>query len=781
MVRVDELEAALPDPARRDIPEEVDGFSVEALLGDTGIGTVYLARQRRPERRVVLRVLPGIPAAPSDRARAERELGVLLELNEACLPRLFASGNWQSPAGELPYLVMECIDGRPLLESCACAGLDLRARMQLLATIARTVHALHCRGVVHGGLASHNIIITAGKEPRILDAGSGAWRAKPAAAAVPQAEPEAERHDPAPATGGPEADIRALGRIGTELVALAEPVPAASRAANRVVPDDLFAILRQATGARNAAAYGSALEFALDIECWLESRPVTARPGSALHRARLFASRHRAATVGGVAAMLALAGMLAASVHLAGGQRAALARAETRSRELAAANHFLGTTLLANERAHAGGHPGSLRSVLDQARAQLLESQDMSDAVDVRVRALLGETYAGLGDVATGLPMQEEAVARAEGSQEVDAVLRKQATIGLARTLAGNGQAARAVNLLKPMLGDEPGSDSEGRMNWARLRTVLIEASLTLGDTDAAERYSRDLDGFAEQWFGATAEPTLNVRATRVMIDYQHAHYRDVLHNAQKLSDDIARWQGPQHPVRASMLALAGLGAREMDNLPLARRLFLEAARVSEALYGPEATRTLDNRRRVAEIDHGQRPADRGPVNELRAVMEAEQRRFGPQGTDTLAATVAFASAALDLADAASQAEGERLLQELVDGMNGGTMPRNLSTIKAEFALAHHMEATGRPDRALQMYREVRATASQSLGPQHQLVFRSGTATAQLLEHLRLAGEARKEYAELLPQLRQAYGEKDPRTRQVAQRLAALASAGDPR
>lgn len=766
MAELDEASSAVGEWG---LPQDIEGFSVEALLGEGRAGPVYLARQKRPERRVVLRVLTGGWPDADGRERLRREIAQLTGIEHPGIPRLLGTGTWSSAHGDHPYLVLECIEGRALAAHCDQLRLGIAYRMALVARIAHTVHHLHTYGVVHGGLTAHNILVTPAGEPRVLDFGVGAWRGTAG-------------NEPVGGAGAlrsalfvdPAVDLQALGQIATGLATAVKTAGSANRVGPARLPTDLQAVLARALAQPPEAQYGSALEFALDLERWLGHHPVEARLPGPVRRLLLFVRRHRVGVALGGVGAAALAATLVISLRVAGGERQELARTQTRAQELAAANHFLGSTLLASDRSHGENRAATVRSALDQARAQLLEAQDMPDSVDVRIRALLGEAYANLGDVATGLPMQEEAMARADGSQGIDPLLHRQVAIGLARTLVDAGQATRAAALLKPLLAEPAGSDSETRGDWVRIRTVLAEAAMAGNDADGADRYLAEADGNAEHWFGPMSDPALEIHADHIMVAYMRERFREVLRGAQHLADQIARTVGPQHPVRANMLALGGLGAREMDDLGLARRMFLEAAQVCEALYGADATRTLDNRRRVAELDHGLHPGDRAPVAELRRVMDTESRRFGPNARETIAARVSFASAALDVADPGLQAEGERILQETVDGMASGTSPRSLATLSAEFALARRLELTGRSDGALHMYREVRSLATQALGPQHRLVFRSATATAELLEHLRLAGEARQEYAELLPQLRKAYGEKDPRTRQVAQRLAAL-------
>jgi serine/threonine protein kinase len=84
-------------------------FEIVALLGASGMGEVYRARDTTLNRDVAVRVLPEMFASDGDRlARFEREALVLASLNHANIAHIYGIAN----AGDVRALVMELVEGR---------------------------------------------------------------------------------------------------------------------------------------------------------------------------------------------------------------------------------------------------------------------------------------------------------------------------------------------------------------------------------------------------------------------------------------------------------------------------------------------------------------------------------------------------------------------------------------------------------------------------------------------------------------------------------------------
>ncbi len=115
-----------------DFPAELAArFPPVRLLGQGGMGAVFLARDRELDRLVAVKVLLG--SAPAEtRTRFRREADALARVRHGNLVEVYASG--EGPAG--PWLAMEYLDGRPLSE-----GVGDRDPLEVMLGIARGLEA----------------------------------------------------------------------------------------------------------------------------------------------------------------------------------------------------------------------------------------------------------------------------------------------------------------------------------------------------------------------------------------------------------------------------------------------------------------------------------------------------------------------------------------------------------------------------------------------------------------------------------------------------------------
>src|SRR5450432_3408844 len=134
------------------------------------MGTVYEARRAEEDfvRRTAVKVVrPEIATAFFlRRFRAERR--ILAGLDHANIARLLDAG---ATSDGLPYLVLEFVEGEPLLAHCASHGLGLVDRLRLFRQICAAVDHAHRNLVVHRDLKPGNVLVTADGVPKLLDFG----------------------------------------------------------------------------------------------------------------------------------------------------------------------------------------------------------------------------------------------------------------------------------------------------------------------------------------------------------------------------------------------------------------------------------------------------------------------------------------------------------------------------------------------------------------------------------------------------------------------------------
>jgi Tol biopolymer transport system component len=133
-------------------------YQLLQLVGEGGMGLVYLAEQEEPLRRkVALKILKRVGETPDVLARFEVERQALAALHHPAIAHVYDAG--MAPDGR-PFIVMEYVPGIPLTEYCDQRRLDIRRRLQLFAVTCEAIHHAHLNGIVHRDLKPHNILVT---------------------------------------------------------------------------------------------------------------------------------------------------------------------------------------------------------------------------------------------------------------------------------------------------------------------------------------------------------------------------------------------------------------------------------------------------------------------------------------------------------------------------------------------------------------------------------------------------------------------------------------------
>ncbi len=169
---------ATPTP---DGPPDLDGKQLASLLDDAlggryriirelgrgGMAVVFLAWERKHDRRVVLKVMRPEIAASYSSDRFSREVRLAARLSHPHIVGLIDSGE----AEGLLYYVMPHVEGESLRERLRRAGpLPLDEAVPLLRDVARALSHAHAAGVVHRDLKPANVLV-AGHHAYLLDFG----------------------------------------------------------------------------------------------------------------------------------------------------------------------------------------------------------------------------------------------------------------------------------------------------------------------------------------------------------------------------------------------------------------------------------------------------------------------------------------------------------------------------------------------------------------------------------------------------------------------------------
>jgi WD40 repeat protein/serine/threonine protein kinase len=164
---------AAPAAAGLPVPGEwIGSCRVVRLLGEGGMGMVYLADQEQPiARQVALKIIKLGMDTRAVLARFQSEQQALALMEHPNIARVYEAG---SSANGRPYFVMEYVPGIPITEYCDRHYLDTRQRLELFLLVANAAQHAHQKGVIHRDLKPSNILVMqrdGEAVPKIIDFG----------------------------------------------------------------------------------------------------------------------------------------------------------------------------------------------------------------------------------------------------------------------------------------------------------------------------------------------------------------------------------------------------------------------------------------------------------------------------------------------------------------------------------------------------------------------------------------------------------------------------------
>src|SRR5512135_2001118 len=147
------LTAALRQPAEtapENLPEpgcQIGAYRIVRLLGEGGMGLVYLAEQEEPiARQVALKIIKLGMDTRAVLGRFQSEQQALALMDHPSIAQVYDAGS--SEQGR-PYFVMEYVPGVPITDYCDQHKLNTRQRLELFLQVASGVQHAHQKGVIH--------------------------------------------------------------------------------------------------------------------------------------------------------------------------------------------------------------------------------------------------------------------------------------------------------------------------------------------------------------------------------------------------------------------------------------------------------------------------------------------------------------------------------------------------------------------------------------------------------------------------------------------------------
>ena len=159
-------------PLERELGQYIGPYRLLKKIGSGGGGNVYLAEQEKPlKRQVALKVLRFGTDTRSVIERFEAERQVLAMMDHPNIANVLGAG---ATDDNLPYFIMELVDGVKITDYCDAHRLDIKQRLELFIQVSHAIQHAHQKGIIHRDIKPSNILIAIHDDvpfPKVIDFG----------------------------------------------------------------------------------------------------------------------------------------------------------------------------------------------------------------------------------------------------------------------------------------------------------------------------------------------------------------------------------------------------------------------------------------------------------------------------------------------------------------------------------------------------------------------------------------------------------------------------------
>jgi non-specific serine/threonine protein kinase/serine/threonine-protein kinase len=709
------LEPPTANSSGADVFEIVIGpYRLLELIGEGGMGEVWLAEQKQPvRRRVAIKLIKAGMDTREVVTRFESERQALALMDHPAIAKVFDAG---STLRGRPYIAMEYVAGIPITTYCDKHKLTVRQRMELFIPVCEGVQHAHQKAVIHRDLKPSNILVTAidGKPmPRIIDFGvakatsqkltAGTLYTRVGAMVGTLGYMSPEQADPIGEDIDTRTDIYSLGAVlyellvgaipleignlpydevlrhlrdedaprpssklralGSESVAIAKKRGSDPRALVRQLRGDLDAIVLKALEKDRARRYASAAGLAADINRYLHNEPVVAHPPSTAYRARKYVRRHRLGVAVAAIGILLLAGFaIVQSVEVQHIARERDRAQRERDRADRVTQFMTGIFKVpaiypgsdARRPGEGRGNSVTAREILDDASNEIGTSLNNDPELQAKMMVTLAQSYADLGIYSRAQALVERAV-------------------GIQQRIIGpeHRDTLSSMRLLATIL---------------RLRQRYDESENLIRQTLAIER----------RVLGAEDPETLismNALAITLGEEGRFSEQENVERETLAIRRSVL---GPEHPATLGSMETLADALTNGGHYAEAEKLQRQALNIQRRVFGPEDLRTLFATSRLAwTLQREGRLAE--AENLQRSVLDIQRRVLGPENPGIL---FSLESKAIYISLQGHYNSAEKLFREAIKIASKTNEPSELGT--AWYAFACGAAVTGHRNEALE-------------------------------------------------------------------------------
>jgi len=749
---------------------QIGPYRLLKIIGEGGMGEVWLAEQKTPiHRTVALKLIKAGMDTKAVVARFESERQALALMDHPNIAQVYDASS--TPEGR-PYFVMEYVPGLPITEYCDKHCLTMKERLAVFMQVCEGVQHAHQKAIIHRDLKPSNVLVLERDDkpvPKIIDFGLAKAMARRLTEKTMFTElgvlvgtPEymsPEQADLDERNVDTRTDVYSLGVILYELLVGAlpfdskalraagfqailrvireqEPVKpstkvrqmGASSAASaekrkeeprsfaRRLQGELDWITLKALEKDRARRYGTASELSADLARYLHDEPVLAGPATAAYRVRKYAARHRFGLAAAAAVLMLLAGFTVVQAVELRRVRQERDRADRERDRANRVTEFMTRMFKVSDPGEARGNSITAREILDKASAE----------------------------IDTGLSKDPELQA-----QMLSNMATVHQNLGLYRL--AEAQLNRVVDIRRRTLGPE----NAGTLIALDSLALLLSKE---GQSARAETIERQNLALERRVLGPENPSTLSAMNNLGLILLATGHREEAAQMDHEAADLERRVVGPEAPLTLSTLNNLAMVLRVQGRLPEAEKTFHEVFEARARVQGPDHPDTL-----MAQGNYALTLADQGRFPEAekldREILAARLRVLGPDHPDTLYSTNNLADV---LISEEKYPEAEKLNRETLATRIRVIGPNHPETLVSMSNLARLLAGEEHWPEAEKLFAQVLETRKRVLGPEHPDTIKAMSDLAAVFGQQHKYEECDRIGHEALELGRRVLGEKDP-------------------
>lgn len=592
---------------------EIDGYQVSKSIGSGANGTVYLATDS--QRNSVAIKTPNIWLNDEQITRFIHEGKLLTRLNHPNIAQVLDVGEFTTPQGKMPFIVLEYINGINIDQYCKEHALNAEQVVKLFKKVLAAVQFSHQKRVIHRDIKPDNIIVDPNGVPKLLDFGIATLDAE-ATHAMTQLTKTGEivgtlaYMSPEQISGSHDLDSRtdiySCGVVLYELISGHLPFEVDARqffsAVNKIlnetprnittfhqqIDDSLAAVVHHAIEKKPENRFQTAHDFLKDLDAWQAGDPIQSQQLSKWYWIKQAAKKNKALVTGTALAFLGLLTGLVFAVSFALKEKEARTLADQKAESNRQVIQFINDLFINADPTESLGETITVKQVIQGAQYSV--DKDLSDEpkVEAQIRLVLGNVFDAIEVYPSALAQYQKGLSRLNNKEELYFQLATQEI----KTLASNSQFEKLMQATEQLKSDLLKSKLSNReINAFNNKILFQEATFYVNNSQTKKALS--LINELKQQTDLTVNQQFAVNKYRGFIhrdlgefDQAEELFRTELEQAKQVFGEL-------HPITLDLIQELALTLRQKNQIDDALVLYDQLILGLEKSYGENSLSIL--------------------------------------------------------------------------------------------------------------------------------------------------------------------------------------------